>query len=134
MSPASPVRPCGSGPDGLARGLPDENPVTDLAVAVAVVRVATAPLREPSGDQVADRENRGVPPDLPGAEAAGIRRVDDGAGDEHASENGDERKELRGLGAALVSVPNRRPVVRSAAAPFMSRSATPPRVDAEVLM
>src|SRR5919108_4642505 len=51
------------------------HPVLAVAV-VGVVRVAAAGLREAAGEQVADGEDRGVEPDLPGAVAAGIRGVD----------------------------------------------------------
>jgi hypothetical protein len=84
-------------------------------------QIAAAGLRQAAGDHVADREDGRVEPDLAGAEAAGVRRVDDGPGDQDAGEDQDEGEESVVLNAAFVSVARRRTVVRDAGAPF-SRS------------
>ena len=73
-------------------------------------------------------------PDLPSAETTGIRLIDHGAGDQNAGQHGEVRDELgrleRGLGLGA-EPPGAR---RGFTAPFESRSVTPPRVVAEVLM
>ena len=81
---------------------PDSEAIPDLPVAVVgVVRVAAAGLRQAAGDHVANGEDGGVEPDLPGAVAARVRCVDDGPGDEDAGQDGDVGEELGRLERGL---------------------------------
>ena len=110
-NPATARRPMAPRPEGH-ESLP-------VAV-VGVVRVAAAGLRQPARHHVADGEDRGVEPDLAGAEAASVGRVNDRAGDEDADEDGEVGEELRRLERGLRLVLRRRTWARGATAPRVS--------------
>src|SRR5215218_11314956 len=70
-------------------------------LALLVVSLAAARLREPAADHVADGEDRDVQPCLLGPEAAGVGIVHDGGGDQNADRRDDVRDELGGLERGL---------------------------------
>src|SRR4051794_2040581 len=68
-------------------------------VAVGGVRVAAAGLGEAAAEQVAERDDADVEPDLPGGQAVigVVAGLGHGAGDEQTDDDGDVRPELRRL-------------------------------------